>query len=426
MSRSGSGRGAGSLSVAVVGGSISGCLAAALLDDAGHDVTVFERSPNDLLGRGGGIATSGDVVARMKRDGLIEADFPSVPHRRLRLAKRTAGHEREGRCPWAAELDMECVLWSGLFAALRRRIAPVDYRLGKTLVDVVAIDAGEADGPRPKRLRFADGSEHEADLVVFCDGFRSTGRHLMFPDLALDYRNLVIWRGTLPERDGNVGGALDEHPRVSLASMPGSFITYLMPGESGSVERGERVINWATYLPVAAGELPATMIDREGRRRESTIPAGQLPPERERELKTLLRAQLPSVFADIVERSRDTAYQPVRVCRAPAQARDGLCLVGDAAVPIQPLTGAGLFKAYEDARTLARATREGPSLETALRRWSETRTALNKRLLETGYALERVMIWNTIDLATSDAGTVERWWREHVAFPPEYSYLKSA
>jgi len=408
-----------SLSVAVIGGSISGCIAAASLEEAGHRVTVFERSPNDLVGRGGGIATSGSVIARMKRDGLIEANFPSVPHRRLVLAKRSPGYEREGRCPWAPALDMECVLWSGMFASLRRRVRGIDYHLGKELI-------GVEKGPGGERLHFADGTDHEADLVVFCDGFRSSGRRLTFPETRLEYRDLVIWRGTLPERDYDAGHALDEHPRLSLASMPGSFITYLMPNEAGSVARGERVINWAAYLPVAAGELEATMLDREGRRRESTIPAGQLPPEREAELKGLMRAQLPTVFADIVERSADTAYQPVRVCRAPALARGRRCLVGDAAMPIQPLTGAGLFKAYENARTLAAATRADGSLDAALARWSDTQNRLNERLLDTGYALEQVMIWNTIDLATAETGAVERWWHERVDFPPEYSYLKSA
>ena len=407
------------LSVAVVGGSIAGCATAAMLSRAGHDVRVFERSANDLVGRGGGIATSHDTLSEMRRDGLIPPDFSSIPHDRLRLAKRGAGHETVGRCPWAPPISMECVLWSGMFAALRGALGNADYLLGKELVAL-------SDEPGPRELRFADGSAASADLVVFCDGFRSFGRRTLFPELELDYRGLVIWRGVLPESACEAGSALDDHSRLSFASMPGSFITYLMPSESGSTRPGERIVNWAAYLPVSAEALPSTMVDRDGRRREGTVPAGALPDSRERELKDLMHAELPSAFADVVERTPNTAYQPVRVCRAPAHARDRVCLVGDAAVPIQPLTGAGMFKAYENARTLTDATLASGPLDEALAEWSRTQTDLDERLLATGYALERVMIWDTMDLATAAAPDVERWWRESVDFPPEYSYLKSA
>jgi len=412
------------LSVAVIGGSISGCITAALLAREGHRVVIHERSTSNLVGRGGGIATSSKVIAELKREGLIEDTFPTIPHSHLRLAKRAVGHEREGRCPWAPELDMQCVLWSGLFGALRQATVDVPYRLGKTLTAVDEVGHGK-QWHRGKLLRFADGSTELADLVVCCDGFRSTGRALMFPEVALDYRNLVVWRGVIDEARFEAGRTLDDHPRLSFASMPGSFITYLMPSESGSVARGERIINWAAYLPVSAADLPATMIDASGRQREGTIPAGQLPPAREAELKALMRQELPSLYAELVEQSEQTAYQPVNVCLPPAQVRSRVCLVGDAAVPIQPLTGAGLFKAYENARTLALATRAS-DLDSALQSWSDAQTEMNRRLLATGRVLEQVMIWNTIDLATSDAAAVEHWWRTHVDFPEEYSYLKSA
>ena len=41
--------------IAIVGGSLGGLTAACLLRDDGHDVTIFERSPNELEERGAGI-----------------------------------------------------------------------------------------------------------------------------------------------------------------------------------------------------------------------------------------------------------------------------------------------------------------------------------------------------------------------------------
>lgn len=441
------------LAIAVVGGSISGCLTARLLLRAGHDVQVYERSPVGLVGRGGGVATSHRVIEQLKRDTLIESDFPTVPHSHLRFAKRAAGHDELGRCPWRPELDMQCVHWSGLFQALRSGIDDARYHLGRELVavqrlgqsampvqnpepDLVADasagspcstqDSSSATGP--VQLQFSDGSTASAELVVFTDGFRSFGRRLMFPDATLDYRGFSVWRGVLDESEYNPGEALHDHPRVSLASMPGSFVTYLMPSDSGSIQPGERVINWAVYLPIDKSELAGAMRDRDGRSREGTIPAGAYPLAEERRLKALMREQLPSVYADIVEASVDTQFQPVRVSQVPAHYQDRLCLVGDAAVAIQPLTGAGVFKAMENARGLVAALDHDlsnpASLESSLMDWSEKQTRLDERLLSTGFALEQAFIWNTIDLATATEVQVKNWWQQNVHFPADYSYLK--
>jgi len=223
----------------------------------------------------------------------------------------------------------------------------------------------------------------------------------------------------------DAGDALDDHPRISLASMPGSFITYLMPHEQGSIDKGKRVINWAVYLPMPADELGAWMIDRDGKQRKGTLPAGQFPLIRENELKKLMREQLPELFAHIVAASQDTQFQPVRVCRAPSHVHGRACLVGDAAMPIQPLTGSGMFKAWNNAMTLAEAINTDISLAQALEEWSKAQCELDERLLQTGLNLEQAFIWNPIDLATASANSVAHWWKEHVQFPPDYSYLKT-
>ena len=47
-----------------IGGSIAGCVTAALLHRAGHDVIVFERSESDLVSRGAGIQAVYSVAPR--------------------------------------------------------------------------------------------------------------------------------------------------------------------------------------------------------------------------------------------------------------------------------------------------------------------------------------------------------------------------
>lgn len=405
------------LRIAIVGGSISGCMAAVLLGRSGHTVDVFERSSNDLQGRGGGIATSASVVRSLKSQNLVGPDFPTVHHRFLRLAVKTPEENESGRCVWGPELDMECVHWSGLFQELRGRVDDCRYHLGKELISVTRVNGMST-------LQFSDNTTQVADLVVYTDGFRSLGRQLMHPQVELDYRGFAVWRGTLDENKYNVGTALDDHPRLSFVSMPGSFITYLMPSDSGLVTPGKRVINWAAYLPVSEDDLGQYMIDRSGQLRQGTVPAGQFPIERELQLKALMREQLPSIYADVVAASIDTQFQPIRITRVPAHFANRSCLVGDAAVTIQPMTGAGAFKAYENARTLVNALAQSGDLDKRLQSWSVSQTDLGERLLATGLAMEKAFIWHTIDLATATASEVENWWQESIRYPPEYSYLK--
>jgi 2-polyprenyl-6-methoxyphenol hydroxylase-like FAD-dependent oxidoreductase len=65
--------------IGIVGGSIAGCGAAVELSKAGHQVTVFERSPAELASRGAGIATLSDVLDGMINRGLLDKDFPRCP-----------------------------------------------------------------------------------------------------------------------------------------------------------------------------------------------------------------------------------------------------------------------------------------------------------------------------------------------------------
>src|SRR3982750_4210030 len=59
----------------VVGGSMSGLLAALLLRRAGWDVDVFERVESELAGRGAGIVAQPDLIATLRRLGIDATDL---------------------------------------------------------------------------------------------------------------------------------------------------------------------------------------------------------------------------------------------------------------------------------------------------------------------------------------------------------------
>src|SRR5262249_58812034 len=59
----------------IVGGSMSGLLAALLLARAGWDVDVFERVESELAGRGAGIVAQPDLIATLRRLGIDTTDL---------------------------------------------------------------------------------------------------------------------------------------------------------------------------------------------------------------------------------------------------------------------------------------------------------------------------------------------------------------
>jgi len=59
----------------VVGGSMSGLLAALLLRHAGWEVDVFERVERELAGRGAGIVAQPDLIETLRRLGIDPTDL---------------------------------------------------------------------------------------------------------------------------------------------------------------------------------------------------------------------------------------------------------------------------------------------------------------------------------------------------------------
>lgn len=405
------------MKIGIIGGSIAGCMAAIVLGRAGHEVEVFERSKSGLIGRGGGVTTSRKVLNELIENDILDKGFPASPFSELKMCKRTADASYVGRNPLTKAIDMHCVHWSGLWENMFKRVPSQVYLRGKTLIHA------EETATDTVTLDFEDGTREQVDLVLFADGYQSLGRKLLFPDHEIDYRGYAVWRGVLPDSEVDDLGPLSDHPRYSYASMKGSFVSFVVPSRTGSLVPGERTINWAAYIPLSEDQFDRFLTDNTGKRRNGTVPSGALRPELDAELKALMLEQLPSYYGNILSQSRGNQLQLIYTSKLPAYGKGRMCLIGDAGMVVQPMTGAGVFKGYSNVRNLLKMMGQHSDLDLALVKWSDEETRVAHRMLELGNEMEEAFIWNTIDLAEATPDDCEAWWNASIRVPDEFSYF---
>lgn len=405
------------LKIGIVGGSIAGCSAAILLARAGHQVIVFERSKGALVGRGGGIGTTTPVFNALIEQNIIDKDFPHYSVSEMPFTIRKASAERLGYTPWAMPMDFKTFHWSTLWNNLRKRVPNEAYRKGRRVVSATTSESATV------KLQFESKLEESFNLVLFADGFQSLGRRLLFPEVELTYRGYMLWRGLLPETEMEDSTPLGTKlPRLSYLNSPGHMVIYFIPNDDGSIAPGKRIFNWAAYLPIAESELPEFMIGRDGTRYTGTIPPGQMRLEEENRLKQLMHDNLPTYYGDIVAKTQNTYVQLIYTVALPAYYRGRMGLIGDAGMVIQPFTGSGVFKGYNNVIDLLNALKTCKTIDEALQLWSTAQVWTGNRLLALGEQMEKAFIWNPLDFATADAATTAAWWKASVTFPENFSH----
>jgi 2-polyprenyl-6-methoxyphenol hydroxylase-like FAD-dependent oxidoreductase len=384
---------------------------------AGHHVTVFERSKGKLQGRGGGIATPMATFKSLIEEDIIDASFPHTVTDEMPFVGRVSPEDRLGHAAWSLPIDLACFHWGTLWENLRKRVPDEDFQSGRNVVEARMENAETAV------LELEDGPSHSFDLVLFADGYRSLGRHLAFPDAELSYRGYVLWRGLLPESSMGDSRPLGTMlPRLSYPGLKGHMVIYFVPGFDGSVKEGERLYNWAAYIPISDEELAEFMIDREGVRRSGSLPPGSIRPEEEMRLKQLMTDNLPGYYAEIVSKSEHTYAQLIYTIDLPAYGRDRICLIGDAGIVVQPFTGSGIFKGFSNAKELVSSLKQHHSVEDGIAKWSNKQTEGSKRILALGQQMEQAFIWDPLDFASADTEATHSWWESSVTFPENFTY----
>ena len=359
--------------IAVVGGSLGGLTAACLLRDGGHDVTVYERSPRELEQRGAGIgfleASSRYLVDRAE----LALDEVSIATDRIRYLARdgTVIHDTAHRYRFSS--------WNTVYRRLLAHWGADRYLLGHEMLDF------DQDADRVV-VHFSDPTIDavEADLLVCADGVGSTARRRLQPNAAQAYAGYVAWRGMVPELDlpadlaASLGDAITYHVYANS-----HILAYPIPGLDGSVEPGDRLINFVWYRNyLDGGDLDDLLTDRDGVRRDLSVPPGLAADHHVAELEATAAARLPATLAELVDRTAQPFLQVVYDIEVERMAFGRVCLVGDAAFSVRPHAAAGTAKAADDGWALAAALDGADDVVGALSGWEPPRLKLGRELLE--------------------------------------------
>ncbi len=359
----------------IVGGSLTGLAAGILLRKIGWEVNIFERSPQSLSDRGAGIVMQPETLDMLrlcgaKTDGEVGVWLTT----RQYLAA-------DGSILSSQRMPQLMTSWGLLYSWFKKSFPGQNYHLDQEFQNVRQNESSITS-------RFKSGFEDSAALLIAADGFRSGIRALFLPEVQPEYAGYVAWRGVVPETDLPKGALKVFADCFTFFEMRGSHIlAYLIPGETGSTEVGQRRLNWVWYWNLPEKGLSALLIDAKGIRQAYAIPPGGLHPEQEEKQRAIAESVLPPVFKTMLRATKEPFVQAIMDLACPQVVFDRTILIGDASFVIRPHTAASTSKGVANAFALARELREQQTLSDSLENWQRTELDRGRNLMSYGQGL---------------------------------------
>jgi 2-polyprenyl-6-methoxyphenol hydroxylase-like FAD-dependent oxidoreductase len=355
------------LKIAVVGGGIAGLAFALALHRRGLACEVYEAVP-DVKELGVGITLLPHAVQELDALGLLgELEAIAIANRESVFFNRWGQFvysEPRGRHAGYAlpELGIHRGRLHGvLWRAALQRLGAGRLHTGRRL-------QGLSLGGRDATLRFDDGSQVQADLVVACDGVNSAVRRHFFPEDRVCYAGINTWRGVTVHKPILTG---QSYLRIGSIDTGKMVIYPIVDNVDG---QGNQLINWVAEIRDPAARMNDW--NRPGRL-EDFLPTF-----------AAWRYDWLDVPALITGAQQIFEYPMVDKDPLPRWRHGRVTLMGDAAHPMYPRGSNGSAQALIDARTLADALADDPGdPEAALERYEAARLEATARVVQTNRTL---------------------------------------
>ena len=347
-------------SATIIGGSMAGLFAATALSKKGWDISVHEKVPVPLSGRGAGIATY---------DELADLVFKATNNNNVlgTTAKSRVSLDINGKIINSYDYPQVYTSWQYLFSILREQISNDDYFMGD---DCIKIEQNE-----DKAIAFFEnGKKKETDLIIVANGIKSELRTYVDNKAYPQYAGYVGWRGVVNE---------EEISKNSLEILSNYFIvvlpynqqiaSYPIAGEGKNPFKiGERRINWIWYKPVPQKKLKEILLGKSGQQFEDGIPPNEIREEIVNDLFKEAEEKLPPQLVELVKITKQPLIQPIFDLQSMKMKNGRVVTIGDAAFTARPHVGMGVTKAAMDAFTLSEYLEDSSNLDD-LDKWEHTR-----------------------------------------------------
>jgi 2-polyprenyl-6-methoxyphenol hydroxylase-like FAD-dependent oxidoreductase len=351
---------------------MGGLFAALLLRRAGWTVDVFERVNVELSGRGAGIVTHAELCAVLEGAGLD-------PTKDLGVAVQgRKTFDRSGRVIATYECPQVVTSWDRVFRMLREAFPAECYHLGKELKSI------ETQG-ESVIAQFADGTQTEGDVLIGADGFRSTARGEILPEVQPRYAGYVAWRGLVDEGLFSEEARRDLFDCLAFCLPPHEqMLGYPVAGPENDLREGHRRYNFVWYRAADDAQLEDLLTDESGHTHSISIPPTLVRREVVDCLRDAARKLLAPQLQEGVNLTAQPFLQPIYDVETSQMAVGRVAILGDAAFVGRPHVAAGVTKAAEDAMALATALQESDNVPGALKSFEQARMRTNRLIVERG------------------------------------------
>jgi hypothetical protein len=222
---------------------------------------------------------------------------------------------------------------------------------------VLDTEADEQSSQLALKVRARDTGETyttRADLVIAADGPNSSIRAKYLPGVSRNYAGYIAWRGTVPETEVSDASREIFRRSVTVHRMDCHHcLVYSIPGKHGSLETGEKVLNFLWYTNESEESVDEIMKDSlTGHRHHYIVPAGRVRQDLwDAQLSKAKSAPLPGPFLEVINKIRQPFIQLITDFRSPRAAFEGgrVLLVGDALSLYRPHTAFSATQAAFDA-----------------------------------------------------------------------------